>query len=60
MRLQTLIKRITQSELAKVNASIVFGTKYCNTAPPIMKIHEKIKPFEGTARFDKRPNALGA
>ncbi|SSU38904.1 Uncharacterised protein [Acinetobacter baumannii] len=25
-----------------------------------MKVQEKIKPFEGTARFDKRPNAPGA
>ncbi|MNC53856.1 hypothetical protein D3C75_1033010 [compost metagenome] len=57
--IHTKINKIVDSVVAKVNASTVFGTKYCNAAPPNRHTPEKYKAFAGTARLFNRPNALG-
>src|SRR5690554_643613 len=57
---QMLINRITHSELARVKASTVFGTKYCKAAPAIINRQENSSPLAGTARFDKVARACGA
>ena len=54
------MNKITHKELAKVNASTVFGTKYCSAAPAIIKPQENNKPFAGTARLDSSANLVGA
>src|SRR5690606_1697207 len=60
IKLQILINKITHSDVAKVKASRVFGTKYCKAAPAIIKAHENIKPLAGTERFDRCDKAAGA
>lgn len=55
----TQINKIVDSVVAKVKASTVFGTKYCNAAPNSKQTAEKYNAFAGTAREFKRPNAFG-
>ena len=49
----TQINKIVESVVAKVNASTVFGTKYCNAAPSSKHTAEKYNAFAGTARLFK-------
>ena len=55
----TQINRMVDSVVAKVNASTVFGTKYCNAAPSNKQTAEKYNAFAGTECLFKWPNALG-
>lgn len=52
------MKRIVESVVASVNASTVFGTKYCNAAPNNKHAAEKYNAFAGTARLFSLPKLL--
>lgn len=52
------MKRIVESVVASVNASTVFGTKYCNAAPNNKHAAEKYNAFAGTARLFSLPKAF--
>src|SRR5690606_3034002 len=56
----TQINKIVDRVVAKVNASTVFGTKYCKAAPNNRHTAEKYRALAGTARLFKRPNDFGA
>ena len=50
---------MVENVVAKVKASTVFGTKYCNAAPPNKHTVEKYKALAGTARVFNLPKIFG-